>query len=321
MKKISILFILLLTLMLTGCSLAAADTGENGQDRLIGVFVTNEHLDLFDLESYLNDHASQLFSGNEVIIGNDDAQKYQNRIYAQIKEKILTGESGRTSKIEEFVFEGLEGIPYFAAYIPANEMQEGYLATQSDSAICDGKTHITTTDSGERIELSGTIYVAPGEYNQVIYINPVYQDAQHNVYLTAGGGLSCSGVENEGGFMSQKFETEVTETRNDKTQTFASCIELSVGVMLETQTVSVIEMTENHTPAGEISWSPDRIPDKIKISKDAAYLLVETHKITLQGESIIQRQILEKNDPDGIKTYQFGPNGVYTACNTQITWP
>lgn len=321
MKKISILFTLLLTLLLTGCSLAVPDAGKNGQDRLIGVFVTNEHPDFFDLASDLNDLASPLFSGSEIVIGNDGAQKYQNRIYAQIKEKTLTGESGQTSKIEEYVFEGLEGIPYFAAYIPANEIREGYWATQSDSAICDGKTHISTTDSGEKIELSGTIYVAPGESNQVIYINPVYQDAQHNVYLTAGSGLSCSGVESEGGFMSKKLKTEVTETRNGKTQTVASCIEISVGVMLETQKVSVIEMNENHTLTGERNWSPENIPDKIEIRKDAAYLLVETHKTTLQGESIIQRQILEKNAPDGIQTYLFDSSGVYTVCHTQIIWP
>ena len=45
----------------SGCTLAVSDAGTDGNgDRLIGAFITSEYLDLYDMEGYLNDHASSL---------------------------------------------------------------------------------------------------------------------------------------------------------------------------------------------------------------------------------------------------------------------
>jgi hypothetical protein len=54
-------------LTLAGCQLAVEDAGgTNNGDRLIGVFVTKEYLDLFDTEGYLNDNISKLSGSGKV---------------------------------------------------------------------------------------------------------------------------------------------------------------------------------------------------------------------------------------------------------------
>ena len=49
----------ILLIILSGCRLAREDAGENAsEERLIGVFLTTESLDLFDFDSYLKDNIS-----------------------------------------------------------------------------------------------------------------------------------------------------------------------------------------------------------------------------------------------------------------------
>lgn len=54
-------FAILIAGTMGGCTLAVPYAGKEGSgDRMIGAFITTEYLDLYDMESYLNDHASSL---------------------------------------------------------------------------------------------------------------------------------------------------------------------------------------------------------------------------------------------------------------------
>ena len=83
------ILVLSMILLFSGCSLAKEDAGKEvldsekiSQDRLIGVVVTEEHLDLFDFESFLNDNINQIIKGKDVDGSMD--KKYQQAIYATI---------------------------------------------------------------------------------------------------------------------------------------------------------------------------------------------------------------------------------------------
>ena len=74
MKKTrTLLLILIFVLSLSGCQLARTDLESTG-DRLVGVLVTEEYLDLFDMEAYLNDNLN-VFKGDMVLDG--DISDYQ----------------------------------------------------------------------------------------------------------------------------------------------------------------------------------------------------------------------------------------------------
>ena len=66
--------------LLGGCQLAREDAGANAiQDRLIGVFVTTDYIDLFDAEGYLNENLKGFQNGNVIVDG--DTRRYEGRLY------------------------------------------------------------------------------------------------------------------------------------------------------------------------------------------------------------------------------------------------
>lgn len=74
MKKLSIALILALALALPGCSMLREEEAPVWTDRLVGIYITPEHVDTFDSASYFSDHASTLLNGGEV--SPEDAAKY-----------------------------------------------------------------------------------------------------------------------------------------------------------------------------------------------------------------------------------------------------
>lgn len=101
---------LILLPSLSGCSLAVPDAGvEGGNDRMIGVFITDEFLDLFDIERYLNDHASGSVNGQEAELPYDSG--YEGKLYAKIDKS-----KGSDPADWEISFGDLEGISMFTPY-------------------------------------------------------------------------------------------------------------------------------------------------------------------------------------------------------------
>ena len=72
-RKIFAVFLaFFILLMSTGCQLAREDMAENRSgDKLIGVFITKEYLDLFDIESYFNDNIHKISPGGSIAIDGD----------------------------------------------------------------------------------------------------------------------------------------------------------------------------------------------------------------------------------------------------------
>lgn len=83
---------LAMVLPLTGCQLALPGEESAQDDRLIGVYVTTEYLDLFDIESYLEDNLNAGWTGGEI---TGDTDPYEGRVYA------VRTEDGK------YVFEGV----------------------------------------------------------------------------------------------------------------------------------------------------------------------------------------------------------------------
>lgn len=103
MKKLSIALILALALVLSGCSMLREDGAPAQEDRLVGIYITPEYVDTFDLEAYFEDNASSLINGGGEI-SREDSAKYSQRIYA-------TDNGGREGHIEFPMW----GIPLISA--------------------------------------------------------------------------------------------------------------------------------------------------------------------------------------------------------------
>ncbi len=164
---------------------------ENEKDRLIGVLITTEYLDLFDRERHLNDTDKQVLNSGEVSM--DDSSAHQGRIYATLNDDPYSNEeTNETHMGKRYVFDEIDGIAYFCAMYK-DDMGNSYQGDSGDNAITDGAMGISVTDEGESISLEGTIYVSTTNGSSHFYYNPVYQNANGEVYVMSGNGMSYGG--------------------------------------------------------------------------------------------------------------------------------
>ena len=194
-----------------GCRLADPNfaSAERDGDKMIGYFITREHLDLFDFEAYLSDNAPKHIGGGEIDAAS--SVRYSGRIYAAIEDGRIT-------------FEGLEGEYAVVAEISSEDESGFYITCMASDSVCE-----TRFGAGDNVTIEGAIYVRPG-YAPSFYFNPVYQDAERNIYVTTGQGMVGNAWENEGGMMSHKSEEtrSVTENGATREQQFSITIEIKV---------------------------------------------------------------------------------------------
>lgn len=136
---------------LTGMSLIDTKMREDSQrddGQFIGVFITTEHLDLFDFEGYINDNANKLINGGSNII--EDNKKYQGRMYATLTNQTLTSEESREAiSVKDYVFEGIEGMAFFAATVNG---EHPYTTTGAHDGISDVIVNMASNNEGKTVK-------------------------------------------------------------------------------------------------------------------------------------------------------------------------
>lgn len=193
-----------LIIMLTGCQLIPeAFRAEDNKDRLIGVFLTYEAL---------------------------DENNHKNPIYATFSDNEITDENGKKTRNPEYVFEGLDGFPMFAFTMTDEVTGESYVINMSTEGIVNNKLNIICADQEEGIELEGTINVEVESGSCVIYMNPVYQNEDDQVYLECGEALLRVGPQSvEGTVFTHTLSDSIMKKETGKTTTYHTTIRVSVA--------------------------------------------------------------------------------------------
>ncbi len=307
-KRITLGCALLLALSLCGCQLAREDTAAAQNDRLIGAYITKEHLDLFDMEGYFNDHASSFFKGGEVII--EDQKQYQGRLYATLQ--LISPETGERSETGEYVFEDLDGVAFF---VPQRTMPDGgsYIGATTDNAVCG--VHLAVGDNSTSI--TGTLYVEPGTF-AVAYVNPVYQSSDGQVYVTMGSGVSFSGVEGEGMAFTQTMDEKNTITENGQTQEQSFKIAVTVEVKNKITGVDIVQMDAGHNRLAVAHYAPGDLPEIVAAEPAAAYIVVETQSISAEGKTV-DREVFGRED-ESFTGYHAREDGIFEPVFVQLQW-
>jgi hypothetical protein len=331
MKKIrnkAMVFLLcaVLLFVLTGCSLAREDMGTNpARDKLVGVFLTAEYLDLFDFDNYLNDNAGNLTGGKIVMGGN--TQEYQGRIYATIVAKKSTSETGEIGVKEEYVFEGIEGVAYLYIVIvkPTADGQDSVRSVFTDEEIGEHIADCYYSDDEDRASLEGTIYISPEGLRHVYYYNPVYQSADGSIYMVTGPGMETSIESVEGELFGWTLGETYTETENGKTKKESISIKLSVSLVPDPEKIVILQMDAESKIISRTEYQPGTLPESITPEKGAAYVLVETYtkgergEIEREGESRVARDIYGR-DSESLSTFLARADGFCIKYGTKINW-
>ena len=306
---------------LTGCQLAKESAGaDTNEDRLIGVLITTEYLDLFDSEGFLNDNFNS-FQGGEITADGSNTQKYQGRLYAVLVPRTLTSEeTGETTVTLEYIFEGIEGIAYCVPRIQATEEENSYIATMSAPAISDGHTSIFVGDDENSVSLDGTIYVVPSNISHTYYFNPVYQSIDGSVYAVTGSGFMMnSDLYSEGSVYSHTLDAVTSITENGETKKDSISIKISISVMFAPDEIAILQMGSDNAVISQTEYEPEEMPTTLTLETGTAYFIVETHKRDNTGTMIISREIYG-SDVENIETFFVQADGVCVKHWTQMIW-
>lgn len=308
--------------LLTGCQLAKPEASETvsgaEQDRLVGVLVTTESLDLFDSEAWIEDNLEQIIDGGNMTVPVGEDEKYQGRIYASLAERTLYDEDGQAASCShEYVFENIDGIMCYAAMV-YEENGIDYMTSSADSGLYMTQNHIIQNDAVTSIELEGTIYVTAAQGTPVYYMYPLYQEADGDVYLTDGSGMSFD-TDSEGGSMSMSYDEAVAVTdTNGKTAERSSHVEVTIEVVNRPERVVISQMDENSQVISREEYPAGQVPEKITPEANAEYIVVEMFK---QGTEIqtVDRQLYDSGD-DCFMTMAAREDGICEQIYTSIEW-
>lgn len=321
MKQMLTILLAAALLLTCGCSLAqpTPETEPLSGDRLVGVMVTTEYLDLFDMEAWLNDNINKLDVGGSTVIDGDTA-KYEGRIYAQVIETPSKGSDGSTRILHTWDFpEALDpimGALFLCPTVTDPESGMQYTNSTIEGYMSDAHTRVKSTDYGDSIELTCTVYFDPYAITKetitdgatgvemehiAFYTNPVYQTPEGAVYVTSGMGNSHSVAKDLGmdSFNSSTTLTDsVTETVNGKTTETENKVTVNYQGVRMAQSITILEMSDSNKQLRSKSYLPAEFPTELTVGADTAYVIVETLSADNEGTETVSRQICSADHPD-----------------------
>ncbi len=294
MKKLAIALILVLALMLPGCSLLREDGEPADADRLVGVYITENYIDSFDFEAYVQDNASSLSGGGE--ISREDAAKYTRRIYAEITD-------GKTS----FPIEGI-------AFIAARYEKDGESCTGSDygDKLADVHLSINVSDDMETTVLTGKLFADSGAGHMSAYCNPVYQQADGRVYLVPGEGVSANM-----GSMTHSL-SESCESAKKGERGYGMDITLEVEGRRPSEKLAVLLYSAEGALLSRTEYAPEEMPEEIA-AEGAAWAVFEDYTADYSGEPQVIRQLIAAGSDEGFLSLHLEPGeSFYTPRTTYL---
>ena len=272
MKKL--IALILAICMLAGCQLASEEKTEDPyQDKLVGVFVTFEPMELgFDIEGWIEDNG--ITDGAEISM--EESLQYQE------KRPVTLSDEG-------WIVPGHEGISVGRYW--NGEYWTGF----SGEGICEMNSNIAAGDDGDNIKVEGTVYF-PADAEVMLCTNPVYQTPEGEFYVVQGQSFHS----NVGtGSMSQSVRDEKTWTQDGTAYTFCAEFKTIVQGVALAEKVVLVWMTADHAEVRRAEYDPNALPESVTPAEGAAYLIVEE----IAGENIT-RSIYQPEDEQITIYYQ-----------------
>ena len=294
MKKLAIALILVLALMLPGCSLLREEGEPADADRLVGVYITENYIDSFDFEAYVQDNASSLSGGGE--ISREDAAKYTRRIYAEITD-------GKTSF-------PIEGIAFIAARYEKDG--ESYNGSDYGDKLADVHLSINVSDDMETTVLTGKLFADSGAGHMSAYCNPVYQQADGRVYLVPGEGVSANM-----GSMTHSL-SESCESAKKGERGYGMDITLEVEGRRPSEKLAVLLYSAEGALLSRTEYTPEEMPEEIS-AEGAAWAVFEDYTADYSGEPQVIRQLIAAGSDEGFLSLHLEPGeSFYTPRTTYL---
>lgn len=315
-KKLFALLLTIICIMSTGCSLAAEGTKEAGdvpvtEDQLVGMLITMDHFLESTEEAYI-----QMPLWNAQTSGMEDPLHYASnqgkRLYAAVADREYPTQEGTyTSKVYEFP-EGT-GIAHMAFLVRENGEDESYWSGNTSEEISDVKRHFITTDGVSSIELSGTIYVSTEASDLALYLNPVYQTKDGEVYALGTYPMGYQAVSMGG---TTETTTQEINASIGEIETSGSTVSLTIEVIDLPEKYLILEMSEDNQVLKTTEFVPEEMPERYVPQIGTAYLVLEAHS----GEGVARTVYSPSDTSKRMESFYPGDFGICIKGYTEIEW-
>ena len=308
---VSILLMSIVAMQLAGCQLAKTPVsgGNAVEDRLVGVFITTDYIDLFNAEEYFVDK----MNGKDV-----DMEDYRGRLYATPvgTELITNSHTGESEElVTEYEFEGVEGIKYIAIH-EEDVAGMGYSSSCFDAPLAWTKestgVHDYDTHSEYGLKLESELFLS--KTGMMLHINPIYKTAEGDIY--AVNGSSC--VVNTGG-EGYSFNNKSVRTVNGFEETYSSTVSVAMTLVDTSEEMTFIFMDADSKEVSRATYKSSEMPDDIKMVNGAEYIIVESAGTDEDGNAIIVRNLYDKKN-NKIPSYRDRGDGICIKRLSEVVW-
>ena len=244
----------------------AADEEEEGT--LIGAFVSEEDLDIDDLE----------------VTATGKIQWKRGRLYAERTEEgwrfpDLPDGGGIFSVLpmESEDANGETENPLLNSDFP-EIVYIGSLGKADGRSNVNRENGVSTTD----IDLSGEVY-ACGDRHVIFKFYPIYQTSDGRIYLTRGNSMGMSGA--DGVSVTHTLTSDKTETIGGKSERVKVRVAITAVSRPTPTKFTVAHMDENDDLLKLEEFAPDALPESITAADGAAYLIGTSYGQDGDGET------------------------------------
>lgn len=275
---------LLLCLTLAGCSLAVPEgdaAAAAGEDRLIGFFVTPQHVDLFDMDAWLQDNAGKLADGAVA-----EGEQYEGKLYA-----VLT--DAPDGQLVEFP--GVEGWLYLCPVSADTGNNLILMDTPPGSSLYAAGGSVRIDDDSSSYEYEATLYFALNRARQVFYMNPVYGTADGRVYLQTGSGISFDSNA-EGAVSSQSVSQTFADTTAGRRS--ASSVKFTVHYrgLYPAESYRFVQLDAEGGLLDTAVFAADALPDALELAAGTDCLLIERRYTDASGSPHAARAAYNRSE-------------------------
>lgn len=309
-----IVWLLIVCVMLTGCSLA--QDGEEAQgtlheDQLVGMLITvdyylSEESDIYEDLPIWNPESS----------GMEDPLHYASnqgkRLYAELvsEEYEVDGEIHTTMA---YRFPEGTGIPHMFFLVQENGERNNYWSGSDSPEIGEENRHLISKDGKSSMEVTGTVYVDARATDLALYLNPVYQNREGEVYALGTYPMGFHAVSMSG---CPQTLSQVVETSIGEIKCYGGSVTLNIQAVNLPEKYVIVEMDLENNMVCSAEYAPEEMPEVYTPRTETGYLLVEAHH-----EKGITRTVCDRNDESArIQSFYPSDYGILIQGWTSIDW-
>ena len=271
-KAIQAVSLVMTAMLLSGCRSLAREDLDLGQDRLAGIFITENYIPpgepVLETDMYGN-----------ITFRESDPNKFYGSFQSQ---------DGAFLPVS---FPGLEGYGVYNLQVEEEETRQISRYSTCDDFFTD--CHITVSEDEECMESS--LYV-PADLSMQYYFNPVYQQADGQIYLLPGSGISSTDGFTGGQKWSQSLaqSSSLTENGAEYSKTYRFTVNIiSADSPADTE---LLFMDDSHRVRGQLTQA----------QLDALFLDERQLELPAETAYLILCQKQSSGEPDNRFLFNYG---------------